>query len=124
MEEILIIRMNKNWVERIQRKNIESFDIGFIVGFDKSYFCGIMDITRYWTEGSHIEFIKSTPQSRAIMAGNVAINFILIWDNNVYHKSKEVYSFIEHEIWWIIIWLYEPWLNPAEKIIQLINMKV
>ena len=106
-------------------QNIELFYMGFIVGFSQSYFYGIMDTTNTIDSKLAIEFINGTLQNRTVVIGKAANDIINFWDNAAYHKCKDVYNFMESmNIRWITIWPYEPWLNPTEKIIQLIKKKI
>ena len=74
----------------------ESFKIGFIIAFSMKMIYGIMgDSWHSWNGNYYIDFLKSVLKTRWLQTSNKTNDFVMIWDNAAYHKSKEMKKFLD-----------------------------
>ena len=103
----------------------DSFCMSFFVAFRVENFYGIMGTEGTGTSQKFIHFLAKVLKERRKMTLNEAKELVILLDNASIHKTKMVSKFVnDSKIRLITIPPYEPSLNPVEKFILAVKMKL
>ena len=103
----------------------DSFCMSFFVAFREDRFYGIMGTEGTGTSQKFTHFLAEVLKERKKSNSNETKKLVIILDNASIHKTEMVLKFVnDSKIRLITIPPYEPSLNPVEKFILAVKMKL
>ena len=103
----------------------KEFSMSFICGISNKRILGLMGVKETTTSDIIVIYLKSLFEALQRSNNGTNCECVVIWDNASVHSNSLVRNFIKSSKLRVIsIPAYSPFLNPAEKLINAIKMKI